>query len=79
MLAKTRIAVAAAMLLSSASMATAAQSAADGYRPGENSTFETPCTPSGGLGSLRAGSPEESRSTGHRKCSDPRDDVVLNK
>jgi Spy/CpxP family protein refolding chaperone len=59
MLAKTRIAVAAAMLLSSAAMAAAAQSAADSYRPGENSTFETPYVPTGGLGSLRAGSPEE--------------------
>ena len=38
-LAQTRIAVAAAMLLSSASMAAAAQSTADSYRPGENSTF----------------------------------------
>jgi hypothetical protein len=58
--AKTRIAaVAAATLLSSLSMAFAAQSAADTYRPGENSTFETPYVPTGGLGSLRAGTPEE--------------------
>jgi hypothetical protein len=59
MLAKTRIAVAAAMLLSSAPMAAAAQPAADNDRPGENSTFETPYVPTGGLGSLRAGAPED--------------------
>jgi hypothetical protein len=53
--AKARIAVAAAMLLGSLPMATAAQPAADEYRPGENSTFETPCIPTGGLGSLHAG------------------------
>jgi len=58
-LAKTRIAVAAAMLLSSASMAAAAQPPADSYRPGENSTFETPYVPTGGLGSLHAGAPED--------------------
>jgi hypothetical protein len=51
--AKARIAVAAGMLLGSLSMATAAQPAADDYRPGENST--TPCIPTGGLGSLHAG------------------------
>jgi Spy/CpxP family protein refolding chaperone len=56
---KTRIAVAAAMLLSSASMAAAAQSAADSYRPGENSTFETPYVQTGGPGSLRGGAPED--------------------
>jgi len=59
MLAKTRTAVAAAVLLSSASLAAAAQSAAEIYRPGENSTFETPYVSTGGLGSLRAGPPEE--------------------
>ena len=59
MLAKTRIAVAAAVLLNSASLAAAAQSARDIYRPGENITFETPYVSTGGLGSLRAGPPEE--------------------
>jgi hypothetical protein len=59
MLAKTRIAVAAAMLLSSASMAAAAQPAADNYRLGENSTFETPYVPTGGPSSLRIGVPED--------------------
>jgi hypothetical protein len=58
-LAKTRIAVAAGMLLGSLSMATAAQPAADSYRPGENSTFETPHIPTGGLGSRHAGAPED--------------------
>ena len=57
-LAQTRIAVAAAMLLSSASMAAAAQSTADSYRPGENSTFETPHVQTGGLGSLHPVGPE---------------------
>jgi hypothetical protein len=59
MLAKTRIAVAGGMLLGSLSMACAAQSAADLYRPGENSTFETPEVQTGGIGSLRAGVPDD--------------------
>lgn len=59
MLAKTRLAVAAGMLLGSLSMACAAQSAGDLYQPGENSTFESPEVQTGGVGALRAGAPDD--------------------